>query len=359
MTQKNVPAERPLNVGIIGAGGVSIFHFEGYTAGGANILAIADQDAGALLRRQHEWDISRGYASAEELLADPEIEAVSVCLPNALHHPVTLAAARSGKHVLCEKPISLSLERAEEMIQACREAGVVLQIGHHLRSDAAAAKAKALIEAGALGRLTYMRLRQAHDWGGARNVRDSFGKLANSGGGTLLDNGCHMMDWARFFGGDIAEVYARTATLKFDVEVEDTSVANLSFKSGALGIVESAWTATGWDYGFWIYGTEGALEYTNRYGDPVLRHLSRETSGTTWAEPDFATYRLGGLTAHSQAVVDFLAAIRGERGVVCTGEDGLEAVRLVLAAYESASLNKPVPVGVVAAPQSPVNPTQD
>ena len=352
MTQTNIPAKRPLNVGIIGAGGVSIFHYEGYTAGGANILAIADQDAGARLRRQHEWDISRAYASAEELLADPEIEAVSVCLPNALHHPVTLAAARAGKHVLCEKPVSLSLERAEEMVQVCREAGVVFQVGHHLRSDAAAAKAKALIESGALGRLTYIRLRQAHDWGGAGNVRDSFGKLANSGGGTLLDNGCHMMDWARFFGGDVAEVFGRIATLKFDVEVEDTSVVSLSFTSGALGTVENAWTATGWDYGFWIYGTEGALEHTNRYGDPVLRHLSRGSSGTTWAEPDLATHRFGGLSAHSQAVVDFLAAIRGERAPVCTGEDGLEAVRLVLAAYESARLNRPVPVEAVAASQS-------
>ena len=235
------------------------------------------------------------------------------------------------------------------MIRVCREAGVVLQIGHHLRSDAAAAKAKGIIESGRLGRVTYMRLRQAHDWGGAESVRDSFGKLANSGGGTLLDNGCHMMDWARFFGGNVAEVYGRTATLKFDVEVEDTSVVSLTFESGALGTVENAWTATGWDYGFWIYGTEGALEHTNRHGAPVLRHYYRETSGTTWAEPDLATHSFGGLTAHTQAVMDFLAAIRGERDVVCTGEDGLEAVRLVLASYESARLNKAVPVGEVVA----------
>ncbi len=347
MTQ--LTQERPLNVGIIGAGGVSLFHYEGYTAGGANIVAIADLNVAALERRQKQWNIPRGYENVEELLADPDIEAVSVCLPNALHHPVTLAAARAGKHVLCEKPISLSLERGEEMIRVCREAGVVLQIGHHLRSDAAAAKAKSIIESGGLGRLTYMRLRQAHDWGGAESVRDSFGKLANSGGGTLLDNGCHMMDWARFFGGNVAEVYGRTATLKFDVEVEDTSVVSLTFESGALGTVENAWTATGWDYGFWIYGTEGALEHTNRYGTPVLRHFFRETSGTTWAEPDLATYSFGGLAAHTQAVVDFLAAIRGEREVVCTGEDGLEAVRLVLAGYESARLNKAVPVGEVVA----------
>ena len=225
---------------------------------------------------------------------------------------------------------------------------MVLQVGHHLRSDAAALKAKALISAGALGRLTYLRFRQAHDWGGAATVRDSFGKRAHSGGGTLLDNGCHMMDWARFFGGDVAEVYARTATLKFDVEVEDTSVVNLAFKSGALGTVENAWTATGWDYGFWLYGTQGTLEYTNRYGDPVLRHLSRESLGSAWGEPDLATHRFSGLGPHLQSVVNFLASIREARGVICTGEDGLEAVRLVLASYESAQLNQPVTVEEVA-----------
>jgi predicted dehydrogenase len=341
MTQSSrLSAAPPLKVGIIGAGGVAIFHYQGYTAAGAKVVAIADADPVALARRQQAWNIPRGYGTYEELLADPDIEAVSVCLPNALHHPVTLAAARAGKHVLCEKPISLSLAHAEEMIQVCREAGVVLQIGHHLRSDPAAHRAKELLDAGVLGRLTFMRLRQAHDWGGATHVRDSFGKLANAGGGTLLDNGCHLMDLARYFGGEVQEVYARTATLGFDIEVEDTSVVTLAFASGALGSVENAWTATGWENAFWIYGTKGALEYSNRTG--VLTHRFRASQGSAWHEPDISHTTFGGLDAHSAALVDFLAAIRGEREVVCTGRDGLEAVRLVFAAYDSARSRQPV-----------------
>ena len=329
-----------MNVGIIGAGGVSIFHYQGYKAAGATIAAIADANPLALAKRQQEWGIPKGYGTYEELLADPTIEAVSVCLPNALHHPVTLAAARSGKHVLCEKPLSLSLEKAQEMIDVCREAGVVLQTGHHLRSDSASLQTKKLIDSGALGRVTFMRLRQAHDWGGAKTVRDSFGKLANSGGGTLLDNGCHMMDLARYFGGDVTQVYANTATLGFDIEVEDTSVATLTFASGALGSVENAWTATGWEQAFWIYGTEGSLEYSNRTN--VLTHRFRSSVGTTFGEPDISHTTFGGHDAHTVCEMDFLAAIRGERDVVCTGEDGLEAVRLVLAGYESARQNAPV-----------------
>lgn len=334
-------------VGIIGAGGVAIFHYRGYTAAGAEIVAIADVNPAAVEARQREWHIPRGHASYESLLADPEIEAVSVCLPNALHHPATLAAARAGKHVLCEKPISLSLDKAQEMIDACREAGVTLQIGHHLRSDPAAERVKGMIARGELGRLTYLRLRQAHDWGGAKSLKPSFTTFATSGGGTLLDNGCHMMDWARYFGGDVRTVYAQAATLGFDIEVDDTAVANLTFASGALGTVESAWTATGWEFGFWIYGTKGAVEYSNRLGTPVLRHVFRDSPGTTWHETDVATYAFGGLDGHSRSVVEFLAAIRGERGVICTGEDGLEAVRLILAAYESARTRRAVEVAAL------------
>jgi predicted dehydrogenase len=230
---------------------------------------------------------------------------------------------------------------------------VVLQIGHHLRSNGAAAFAKALIDAGQLGRVTFIRLRQAHDWGGARAVKESFGKLHSAGGGTLLDNGCHMMDLARYFGGDVVEVYARVATLGFAVEVEDVALVSLKFASGALGSVETSWTATGWEEAFWIYGTQGALEYTNRWGEPLLRHSFRVSPGTTWSETDSATYRFAGHGAHQRSIAAFLAAIRGEQPVVCSGEDGLEAVRLVMAGYESARLNRPVGVSPLAVTEGP------
>ena len=333
-----------MKVGVIGGGGVSRFHFAGYAAGGAQVVAVADADPQTLSRAQAQWNVPRGYADFEALCADPEVEAVSVCLPNALHFPATLAAARAGKHVLCEKPISLSLTQADEMIAACREAGVILQIGHHLRSNAYAEQARRMIESGRLGRIAFLRLRQAHDWSGGE-VRASFRTFASSGGGTLLDNGSHMMDLARFFGGNVKDVFARTATLGFEVEVEDTSLVSLAFQSGALGSVENAWTATGWEEAFWIYGTKGALEYTNRTGTPEMRHVFRDSPGTDWGSQDVAVYRFAGLEPHARNVVEFLEAIRGERPVVCTGEDGREAVRLILASYESAKEGRPVLLG--------------
>lgn len=331
----------PLGVGIIGVGAISDVHIEGYQLAGARVVALADVSGEALAAQQEKWQVPRAYAAFHELLEDPEVDMVSICAPTVVHHPATLAAAAAGKHVLCEKPVSLNIELGREMIDACERAGVVFMVGHQLRSHGAAAQAKALIASGALGDLTYVRLRQAHDWGG-HGVRPSFATKASAGGGTLLDNGCHLADLARYLAGNVDELYCRVANRKFAVEVEDTAHVSLRFTSGALGSIEVAWTATGWEEGFWIYGTEGALEYTNRNGTPELQHRLRTSPHTSWGEPDLIKYSFGGAKPHHRHVQAFVDAIKGEREVLCSGLDGLEAVRLILNAYESAESGMPV-----------------
>lgn len=331
-------------IGIIGSGAIARNHVDGYRAAGAELVAICDISPDVLADRQHAWDIPTGYLDYASLLNDPTVTAVSICTPNSSHHPITIAAAKAGKHVLCEKPVSMDLAQAEEMIKACAAAGVIFQVGHHMRSWAAASKAKALVDAGSIGELTYVRLRQAHDWGGATQVRGVFASKQQSGGGTLLDNGCHLFDLARYLGGNVENVFARMATRKFQIEVEDTAVSSLGYESGAMGQVEVAWTGTGWQEAFWVYGTEGSLECDNRVGANMLTHRYRQSGAQSWDGTDVTSYNLRGLAAHSQHVANFLAAIEGKREVVCTGEDGREAVRLVLASYESAASNSVVNV---------------
>jgi len=332
----------PVRVAVIGTGAISRRHVDGYRAAGAEVVAICDNDEASLEGRGREWDVPRRYLDYRTMFRDGGVDAVSIAAPTAVHHPATMAAAEAGVHVLVEKPVALSLALADEMIAACANAGVVLQVNHQLRSGGPARKAKELLEAGAIGRVTYLRLRQAHDWAGL-GVRPSFRTRDSAGGGTLLDNGCHLMDLARYFGGRVEDVYARTATLQYDVELEDTAVVSLRFADGALGTVETAWTATGWEEGFWVYGTEGALECTNRFGPAVLRHSYRASPGTTWGETDVTTYTFAGDGPHSRHVAAFLAAVKGDGPVVCSGEDGREAVRLVLAAYDSAALDRALP----------------
>lgn len=331
-----------LRAAIIGTGNISQSHYDGYRAAGIEVVALCDLDAAALARRQGEWGVARGYADMHEMFEAGGFELVSIAAPTSVHHPATLAAAATGVHVLVEKPIALDLALADEMIAACRRAGVVLMVNHQLRSSGPANKARELVAAGAIGRITHVRLRQAHDWGGLTSVRSTFGTRASSGGGTLLDNGCHLADLARFFGGQVDEVYARIATLKYDVEVEDTAHVSLAYGDGALGVIETAWTAAGWEEGFWLYGTEGSLECTNRYGPAYLRHAYRASPGGSWDQTDVTDYRFTGASAHVRHVLAFVAAATGVGPVVCSGEDGREAVRLILTAYESAGLNAPV-----------------
>jgi predicted dehydrogenase len=325
-------------------GGISALHRDGYLAAGAEIVALADPSEVTLRSRQQAWGVGRGHLDYREMFEAGGVDAVSICAPTSVHAPATIAAAAHAVHVLCEKPISLDLVQGQTMIDACARAGVVLQVGHQLRSHGAAMLAKEIIDRGELGRITHVRLRQAHDWAGATGVGPSFATRAASGGGTLLDNGCHLMDLARYFGDRVDEVFARTATRKYDIELEDTAHVSLRFDSGALGTVEVAWTATGWEEGFWIYGTEGALEYTNRLGEPYLRHAYRRSPGTTWAGTDVSEHRFAGDKPHARHVRAFLDVIQGRREPFCTGEDGLEAVRLVFAAYDSAERGAPVTV---------------
>jgi predicted dehydrogenase len=331
----------PLRVGLIGAGGIAQTHYKGYTAAGARIMGFAEPVEETRARRAAEWGVP-GYASVAELLERADIEAVSVCTPNASHAPATIAAAAAGKHVLCEKPLSLNLDECSSMIEAAKRAGVVLQTGHHLRANWYVRKAKELIDSGAIGRVCFLRLRQAHDWGGNKTVSPNFASLERSGGGTLLDNGCHMMDLARNLAGNVKSLFARTATLGFDIEVEDVGVVNLEFENGAIGSVEAAWTATGWEEGFWVYGTDGALECTNRLGKRRMRFAHRSSSGTDWTKLDEIWYDVQDEGGHGEEIKSFIRSIRLGESVICTGEDGLESVRLVLSSYESARANRPV-----------------
>ncbi|MEZ4598128.1 MAG: Gfo/Idh/MocA family oxidoreductase, partial [Chloroflexota bacterium] len=188
----------------------------------------------------------------------------------------------------------------------------------------------------------FVRLRQAHDWAGATEVPVAFRTLATAGGGTLLDNGCHLFDLARHLAGPVAELSARTATLGFDIEVEDTAEVSLRFASGALGQIEASWTSTGWDQSFLVNGTRGSLEYTERLTRPVLRHVHREAGERDFVATRVTSWEHAGASDHTRAVAAFVAAVRGEAPAACTGEDGREAVRLALASYQSAASGRPV-----------------
>jgi predicted dehydrogenase len=331
-----------MNVAIVGAGGIAGTHHSGYKKAGANVLGFVEPNPTTREKREIEWGVS-GYATFGELLLHHSPEAISVCTPNAFHLPLTLEAIAKKIHVLCEKPLSLSLSECQAMIDAAKQAGVVLQTGHHLRSNWYVEQAKKIIERGELGRITFVRLRQSHDWGGSGQVPETFSTYARAGGGTLLDNGCHLMDLLRHLAGDVASVFAKTATLAYPVEVEDLALAHLELTTGALASVENSWSSIGFEEGFWVYGTLGTLECSFAGGVPRdLKHHHRHSQPADWGARDSTIYKVGNEGGHSSQIKAFLSAIEEKTQPVCTGEDGRESVRLVLAAYQSAKTGLPV-----------------
>ncbi len=329
-------------VAILGAGNIAATHYKGYEKAGAELVGFVEINPEMRLKRQTDWN-APGFASLADLLEKVQPEAVSVCSPNAFHLPLTLEAIQNGIHVLCEKPLSLSLEECSTMINAAKKAGVVLQTGHHLRSNWYVQKAKQLIERSELGKITFIRLRQSHDWGGSGRVPDTFSTYARAGGGTLLDNGCHLMDLARYLAGNVQSVYAQVATLAYPVEVEDLALAHLEFTSGALGSVENSWSSIGFEEGFWIYGTKGTLECSFAGGQPRdLKHYHRASQPSEWGARDLTTHKVGNEGGHVAQIAAFLECIKTLAEPICSGQDGLESVRLVLAAYQSSKEKKVV-----------------
>ena len=331
-----------LNVAIVGAGGIASTHFLGYQKAGAKLVGFVEVSPETRAKRQTEWD-APGFASFAELLKATNPEAISVCTPNAFHLPLTLEAIQHGIHVLCEKPLSLSLAECQQMIDAAHSAGVVLQTGHHLRSNWYVQQAKKIMKSGDLGRVTFLRLRQSHDWGGSGRVPETFSTYAKAGGGTLLDNGCHLMDLVRYLGGDVASIYAQIATLAYPVEVEDLALVHLELRSGALASIENSWSSVGFEEGFWVYGTKGTLECSFTGGQArELRHFHRASQHNEWGARDCTSYKVGNEGGHSASIAAFLESAKNNSPAICTGDDGRESVRLVLSAYQSAKEKKVV-----------------
>jgi predicted dehydrogenase len=135
------------------------------------------------------FGVERVHGDLEALMHDPGVDAVYIALPNALHHAAVLAAAAGKKHVLCEKPFALSVAHAQEMVAACRDAGVILRIAHQLRLDAAVVRAREIVRSGRLGRLTAMTIERASGLGSRTSWRQDFAQS-----GVIFDVGVHLLD---------------------------------------------------------------------------------------------------------------------------------------------------------------------
>ncbi len=248
-----------LGVGLIGAGFVADLHAEAFKlVPNARVRGVASGTADRARAFAARHEIPSASDDYHRLLEDETIDIISVAVPNLLHHEVVMAAASAGKHVICEKPLARTLAEADEMIAACAAAGVLLMYAEELCFAPKYVRAKELVDEGALGRVFMVQQGEQHfgphsDW---------FWDVEQSGGGVLMDMGCHAVEFARWIY-DKPAAESVTAELGTFVHadrtaVEDHAIATVRFEGNRLGLVETSWAKRGgMDDRAEILGTDG------------------------------------------------------------------------------------------------------
>jgi len=276
-------------------------------------------------------DIPQAYDSLDALLADPAVDVVYNSTTNDLHHDQAIAAARAGKHVLCEKPLALTVAAAREMVEACAAAGVVLGTNHHLRNAVTHRALRRLIGDGAIGQPLAARVFHAVYL--PPRLQGWRVTAPAAGGGVIFDITVHDADTLRFVLGDEAvEATALTARQGLAAgEIEDAVMGVLRFDGGALAQHHDAFTIRHARTGFEVHGTDGSLYAEDvMTQDPVGRVLLRREGGGI-TEIDVGAPE----DLYARSVRLFNAAVRGEGEPAATGEDGVRSLAIALAVRQS------------------------
>ena len=337
-----------IGFGIIGCGMISQYHAQGIKdTEGARLVAVADSVEEKARERAEEFGVE-WYTDYHDLLARPDIDVVNICIPSGLHCEPTVAAAQAGKHVICEKPLEITLEKCDRMIEACRKAGVKLQTIFQSRYLESTRKIKQAIEEGKFGKLVlgdmYCKWYRSQDYYDSGKWR---GTWELDGGGALMNQSIHGVDLLQYLMGPVDSICAYCDTLARKIDVEDTAVAVLRFQSGALGVIEATTSVyPGLSRKLEIHGEKGTAmvedqdivkwEFEGEEDQVKPRDQAKVATGA--GDPT------AGMTAtgHQVQIEEMVNAIRENRDPFITGEEGRKAVEIIHAIYQSSQTGKPV-----------------
>jgi 1,5-anhydro-D-fructose reductase (1,5-anhydro-D-mannitol-forming) len=306
------------------------------------VAAVASSNAERGAKFAAETGIHKAYHSVDALLADAAVDAVYISTTNELHHAQTLAAAAAGKHVLCEKPLALTLADAREMVDACAAAGLALGTNHHLRNAATHRAMRAAIQAGRIGRPLAARVFHAVHL--PEHLQGWRLERADAGGGVILDITVHDADTLRFVLDDEPlDVVAQAQTAGMArADLEDGVMAVVSFRSGLLAQLHDAFTVRYAGTGFEVHGTDGSLIAHDVMTQPPIGEVRLRTEAGEQVLP------LEQENLYVRAVRRFHRATRGEDTPAATGEDGVRSLALALAVREAAHTGRRTAVDPVS-----------
>lgn len=338
-----------VRIGIVGSKFAADFHADSYRRHPhTEIVAVAAIDN--LEPFAAKWGIPAVYTDFREMLAKAQLDLVSVCAPNFLHHPVTLAAADAGCHVLCEKPLATTVADARQMRDHCREKKVMLFYGEDWCFSPSLRRALDIINEGGIGRPLYLKAKECHN-----GTHSPFAKAKDScGGGSLIHLGIHPVGWALHLMGDegrnpVVEVIGKCNGGQDDNFVhkdnggEDFGLGILKFADGRIALVEGNYiTVGGMDDQIEIYGTEGVLKIDLTFGSNLSVYsrpgygyaIEKADTTTGWTKPAVDEFFNLGYVDELAYAVDCVRQNR-QPGYHAGGDLGVACIEIIDALYRS------------------------
>jgi UDP-N-acetyl-2-amino-2-deoxyglucuronate dehydrogenase len=337
---------KKMKFAIIGAGVISPFHAKAISRHpDAEIVAISDVDVAKADKLASEYSVSRTYQDYQQMLKDEEIDVVSVCVPSGLHGEASIAAAQAGKHVLCEKPLEITANQMTAMIETCRKQQVKLGCVYQRRTLPSAILARKAIQEGKLGKLVlgdaYLKYYRSPEYYKSAGWR---GTWALDGGGALMNQGVHGVDLIQWMMGDVESVFAYSAPLVRDIEVEDTAVAAIKYKNGAFGVIQGTTSVyPGLETRFELHGENGSIIFSDS-GMKQWKFIGSEEEMPNLGGSEGGSHDPKQISneGHYIFVDDMIQAVREDRTPLVSGEEARKAVDLILAIYESSRTGKEV-----------------
>ncbi|PTX47670.1 putative dehydrogenase [Melghirimyces profundicolus] len=350
--------EKNITVGIIGTGFMGKAHAASYQMFGVSIGMFASRQLDNAKACAQQFGVPRWTDKWLNLVKDPEIDCVDITVPNYLHYEVAMACIEEGKPFLIEKPLARNTKEARAIVEAAKSRGITGVYGENMRFKPAMLKLKQLLSDGALGRVIMIRGNEFHNgpfhspW---------FWDAEMTGGGAVIDMGIHglyALEWV--MGSKVKRVYAEMDVLKWKEHCkngsEDTAFVVLRFENGGIAELTNSWAvASGIDVRLEVYGTEGSafldssrnvggmkVYSQSGYGKPLeieasLRPHVVSKKGWSFPVPDEWAQH-----GHAYEVKHFIDCVSGAARPKCTLDEGLRALELVEAIYESAKSGRPV-----------------